>query len=481
MSETFLALAEPAARISPDLSGLLAAPPQFIEMLPLAIYACDAGGRILWFNRRAAGLWGRTPQIGEDSERFCGAYKLYRINGTPLRHAETPMAHVLRAGVPVHGEEVTIERADGSRATAMVHINPILDADGDVVGAINCFHDVTDRKHAEDTLRERERQSRELLDALPAAIYTTDAAGRITFYNQAAVDLSGRRPMLGSDEWCVSWRLYWPDGSPMRHDECPMAMALKENKAVRGAEAVAERPDGTRVPFIPYPTPLRDASGAVIGAVNMLVDITERKAAEKRQKALVDELNHRVKNMLATVQSLAAQTIRGGGAQKKVKEDFERRLFALGSAHDQLSRGGWEAAELGAMLNDLLAPFRSEADDRIRISGEPIQLSPKTALALAMVFHELATNAVKYGALSKPAGVLDVRWKADGGDRGRRLVVNWEESGGPRVRQPKRWGFGTRFLARAIEKELRGSAQISFEPGGVHGRIDVPLEVPSAV
>jgi PAS domain S-box-containing protein len=127
---------------------------------------------------------------------------------------------------------------------------------------------------------ETEKRFRALLDGLPAAIYTTDAAGRITYFNQAAVDLAGRRPELGRDEWCVTWRLYRPDGTHLPHDECPMAVALKENRPVRGAEAILERPDGTRIPFIPYPTPLRDASGALIGAVNMLVDISERKVAE---------------------------------------------------------------------------------------------------------------------------------------------------------------------------------------------------------
>jgi PAS domain S-box-containing protein len=155
------------------------------------------------------------------------------------------------------------------------------------------------RTRIENTLRERVRRFRELLEALPAAVYTTDAAGRITFYNQAAVELWGCRPELGKSTWCGSWRLYWPDGTPMRHDECPMAVALKENRAVRGAEAVAERPDGTRVPFIPYPTPLRDASGNLIGAVNMLVDITDRKQAEERVMMLAGEVVHRANNLLA--------------------------------------------------------------------------------------------------------------------------------------------------------------------------------------
>jgi PAS domain S-box-containing protein len=141
---------------------------------------------------------------------------------------------------------------------------------------------------------DQRRHVRDLLDALPAAIYTTDAAGRITFYNQAAVEFSGCRPEIGSDHWCVSWRLYWPDGRPMAHDECPMAKALKEDRPIPGGEAIAERPDGTRVPFMAYPTPLHDASGRLVGAVNMLVDLTAAKEVEETRSRLNELLEQRV-------------------------------------------------------------------------------------------------------------------------------------------------------------------------------------------
>ena len=124
----------------------------------------------------------------------------------------------------------------------------------------------------------------EAVQALPAAIYTTDAEGRITFYNEAAAALWGCRPELGKSEFCGSWKLYWPDGTPLPHDECPMAMALQQRRPIRGMEALAERPDGTRIPFIPYPTPLFDASGRLTGAVNMLIDISERKRTEAALK-----------------------------------------------------------------------------------------------------------------------------------------------------------------------------------------------------
>ena len=135
----------------------------------------------------------------------------------------------------------------------------------------------------------REGQSREVLQALPVAVYTTDAEGRITYFNDAAAELWGQKPELGTNEWCGSWRLDWPDGRPMPYDQCAMAVALKENRAIRGAEAVAERPDSTRIPFLAYTAPLRDESGALTGAINTLVTITKRKRAARvsRQKTPV--------------------------------------------------------------------------------------------------------------------------------------------------------------------------------------------------
>ena len=134
---------------------------------------------------------------------------------------------------------------------------------------------------ASTKVRDSEQRLRQIIDALPAAIYTTDAEGRVTMFNEAAATFAGRTPQLGTDSWCVTWRLFWPDGTPMPHDQCPMATAVKERRPIRGMEGIVERPDGTRRRFIPYPTPLFDSSGAMVGAVNMAVDITDRKLAEE--------------------------------------------------------------------------------------------------------------------------------------------------------------------------------------------------------
>src|SRR5258706_11131492 len=156
---------------------------------------------------------------------------------------------------------------------------------------------------SEARLRDSEHQLQELIAAIPAAIYTTDAQGKITYFNEAATELVGHTPTTGS-EWRVTWKLYHPNGTPLPYDQCPMAIALKEGRAIRNAEVVAERPDGTRVPFIPYPTPLRDGAGKIVGAINMLVDVSERKQAETQQRILLNELNHRVKNNMQMLQIL---------------------------------------------------------------------------------------------------------------------------------------------------------------------------------
>lgn len=359
----------------------------------------------------------------------------------------------------------------GARRHMETHASPIRLPDG-TVAQLAVTRDVTQRKQDVIKIQESEHRFRQLLQALPAAVYTTDAEGRITFYNEAAVEFAGRRPELG-ELWCVTWRLYNADGSRLPHEQCPMAIALKENRAVRGAEAIAERPDGTRRWFAPYPTPLRDSAGRLTGAINMFVDITERKEAERQQKLLIDELNHRVKNTLATVQSLVAQTARSNGDISEFQKAVEGRILALSHAHNQLSQRRWGDAELSQLLRAGLEPYLAKGN--VILSGAPVQVSPQAALMVSMAVHELATNAVKYGALSSSDGSIDVTWATKANGAAPRLRLSWSERNGPPVVKPSRKGFGTRLLERGIETELGGKALVDFAPTGLRCEIDIPL------
>jgi PAS domain S-box-containing protein len=235
-----------------------------LDLLPAGVCICDAGGRIRYYNRRAAELWGLGPPTGD---------------GPPADRADAAMAEAFRAGGPQRGRVAVVERPDGSRIALAAAIDPLRDGEGEVIGAVGVFQDVERGRPLEGTRREGERL-RSLVAALPVAVYATDPEGRITLFNEAAAELWGRRPEIGKDLWCGSFRIFRPDGTPLPLDQCPMAVALREGRGVRGDEIVVERPDGLRRHVLPHPEPLRDASGAVVGAVNMLLDVTDRKRAE---------------------------------------------------------------------------------------------------------------------------------------------------------------------------------------------------------
>jgi PAS domain S-box-containing protein len=333
---------------------------------------------------------------------------------------------------------------------------------------------IVETLRAQATTRERERRFNDLLAALPAAIYTTDAAGRMTYYNDAAAELWGHRPPLGSAEWCGSWKLYWPDGTPMAHAECPMAVALKEQRPVRGMEAEAERPDGTRVPFIPYPTPLFDDAGKLIGAVNMLIDITERKRAEDQQALLVRELHHRVKNTLATVQAIMGSTARSSETIEDFKTALTGRIGSLARTHLLLADEA-KAVDFADILRSELNAFDDGSGKRILINGPPVEISARLAVALGMAIHELTTNAAKHGALSVYGGKVEASWRVTIEATRRTLDFDWVESGGPAVAEPTRTGFGTRLLEIVLPGQVQAKTRIVYAPEGVRVHYEVPL------
>lgn len=432
-----------------------------LERLPVGVYVCDAGGTITHYNRRVSELWGCTPSAGKPF-----------ADGQRLASSQAVVTEVLGTRAPVKEREITLEHADGRVSSLLANADPLFDDDGELIGVVSCVQDITEFRQARDKLRARRGWSRRVLEASPVAIYQTNAEGWVVGFNSAAAMLWGREPTIGEDRWCGSFKLYWTDGAPMSPENGPMAQAIRERRQIVGAEAIFERPDGSRGAFLAYPTPLFDPDGELAGAINVLVDITERKRAEDLQKTLLDELNHRVKNTLATVQSLAAHSFREGGDPAGMRHAFEARLMALSGAHNQLAVRRWEAADITDIVAGILGPYRGDA---VFCEGPSVQLPTRVSVTLAMVLHELATNAGKYGALSRPEGRLVVHWTpAPEG-----LSLEWRETNGPTVSEPQRAGFGLRFIRGAIERELAGEVDCDFAETGLRCKITAPLVVAS--
>jgi two-component sensor histidine kinase len=269
------------------------------------------------------------------------------------------------------------------------------------------------------------------------------------------------------------WIGYCPDGRPLSRSEFPGARALR-GENVPGIEFQHVRPDGSRWYRISG-IPVRDAAGQVSGALVAIVDIDQEKRAAEHQRLLVNELNHRVKNTLATVQSISAQTLRNANTTAEAREAVEMRLLALSRAHDILTRENWEGASLGEVVAQALEPFRTSGQDRLHAAGPDVRLTPRMALALAMALQELATNAVKYGALSNNRGSVHVTWSIRNGAVPPRLALRWTEKEGPRVEPPQRRGFGSRLIERSLAQDLDGTVHIEFAPNGVECIVDAPI------
>jgi PAS domain S-box-containing protein len=429
-----------------------------VESSEDAIVSKNLDGIIQTWNAAAERLFGYSPEeaVGQP----------ITILFPPDRMDEEPgILARIRGGERVDHFETVRRRKDGSLIDISLTISPIRDGEGGIIGASKIARDITERRLAQARLEESERKLQELLTAIPAAIYTTDAEGRITYFNEAAVELAGRRPTLGSDEWCVTWKLYNPDGTFLPHDECPMAIALKEGRPVRGAEAVAERPDGTRIPFIPFPTPLRDAQGRVTGAINMLVDISERKQAETQQRLLLNELNHRTKNNMQVLQSLLASAGKSASSEeaRRVLNEASGRIAAMAAAQRVLY-GTTDASRFVAndFLRAVTETVRQTLPPDVSIVCEAVNgvLGNDAAMPLALIVNELVTNAAKHGVRNR--GVDSIRVGLMERDNEFELYVE-DDGCGFDLDTVRHTSSGLR-LVLGLARQLRATFEVSRNP-----------------
>ncbi len=434
---------------------------EVLDVLPAAIYITDASGRITYFNEAAAKLWGRRPELGVSE--WCGSWKLFWPDGRPMPHDECPMALAIKQDRPVRGIEAMAERPDGGMVSFLPYPAPIYDASGELIGAVNMLVEISDRKRSE----EHAQRLAAIVESSDDAIVSKDLNGVINSWNRGAERLFGYKA-----EEVIGKPITILIPADRQDEEAAILGRIRRGERVDHFNTVRKRKDGSLVEISLTVSPIKNAEGRIIGASKTARDITEFKRAQEQQRLLLREMKHRVKNTLTTVQVIAAQTFHGASSSER--EAFAARLSALANAHDLLTADNWQGAALYKVVAKALAAFQERHRERVLIEGpKEVWLDANKSLLVTMALHELATNAVKYGALSNGGGQVRVAWELAKDDPSR-LRLCWQESGGPAVKPPADRGFGSFLIERALKYEL-GAARFEFDPRGLVCKFEVAL------
>ncbi|MCJ2033017.1 PAS domain S-box protein [Methylobacterium sp. J-068] len=338
------------------------------------------------------------------------------------------------------------------------------------------FNDITERKRTEEALRASEASQRSILETVPVGILFAEApSGRIVGGNVRIEEILGH-PVLPSPNVAAygEWKSFHADGEPVCPDEYPLARVIAEGMDRAQLQVRYRRPDGTDTWIDIVAAAIRGADGRLSGAVAAVSDIDARRRAEEERDLLNHELSHRMKNLLAMVQAIAANTLRGATDVEAAKDVLADRLITLGKAHDLLLGGAAERAAIEPVVRGGVG-LQDDGGGRVDYRGPPVEIGGRAALALALMMHELATNAAKYGALSTPGGRVDVEWTLTGADADPVLTISWRERDGPPVLPPSRKGFGSRLIERGLVNAVDGRISLTYPPEGVRCVVEAPL------
>jgi PAS domain S-box-containing protein len=438
-----------------------------LEASGLGDWTWEASTDLLTLSPRAAEIYGvpAEPMTWAELRRI--------IHPEDAERATVAASRAIREHTP-HQIEYRVRRpGDGAEVWLQVRGHAVYDAAGEPLSMRGVVSDISPAKRAEIALLESEARLRETEERFrlaaedaPVMLWVADEVGRTVYLNRAMREFWG----VEGDPALFSWSV------DLVEEDRPRLQALLTDAMVRQAPFDCEaryRPFGGEERLVScHGEPRRDADGRFAGMIGVIVDITAARKAETHQRLLINELNHRVKNTLATVQSIAYQTLREGMVSKDARDLLTSRLLALSAAHNVLTRENWEAAEIAEITAEAIRPYIDDESRRISLEGPPARVGPTVALAISMALHELATNAAKYGALSGAAGRVTIIWRAaeDG-----RIELSWRESGGPPVTQPSSRGFGSRLLTQGLAAELGFGARLEFAPTGVTCRISAPV------
>lgn len=324
-----------------------------------------------------------------------------------------------------------------------------------------------------EAARERLRFIEVGLEMAPIGVVLADNNGRI-FYGNSRVEELVRHPVLMSESFdsYVEWVSFHADGRQVEGREYPLARVLVDGESVARLDVHYQRGDGSRLWLRIVGRPVYDAAGERIGASVALIDIDAEKQLQETQRLLIGELNHRVKNAFAVVAAVVSQSLRRANVEREVRQSIEERLNAFSLAHSALMSSNWGDAMFVGVARDILERM---APGRYSLNGPDVALPARHALSLSMAFYELATNALKYGALSTMDGKVDLSWSITRNEEGPRLQVDWRELGGPSVVASERKGFGSFVIERAIAMDTGGRVGLDFNPDGIHWHLDMPV------
>ena len=429
-----------------------------VEDSDAAIIAKDLEGRVLAWNRAAQKTFGWTAaeMIGQPIRRIIPADR---------QAEEDEILATIRRGESVDRLETVRLHKDGSLIDIAVLVSPLRDASGAVIGASKIARDIREELRTRRALQDYETRFELMADNITQLAWIGDAAGSLYWYNRRWFDYTGTtlEEMAG---W--GWeKVHHPDhvDRVVAHvkEGFGTGTAWEDTFPLRGA-------DGQYRWFLTRAVPLRDEAGKMVCWFGTNTDITELRDAERRIELLLMEVNHRSKNLLSVVQSMARRTA-------STAEDFiprlEQRIAALAANQDVLVQRNWSAIPLRELIEAQLM-FLEQAEAQTQLIGPDVVIQPATAEALSMALHELATNAMKYGAYSVPAGMVKISWDLGGTGCDEEFVLRWTESGGPPVPQNGQPGFGTRIIRDVPSGRLRGEVETEYAPQGFRFTLRCP-------
>jgi PAS domain S-box-containing protein len=418
-----------------------------------AILGTTRDGTVRSWNAACERLFGRA------SQEMIGQSVLDIIPGELWDEEQAILARVA-SGASIENYETVRLAADGRPIEAAVTLSPIRDALGVVIGISSVVRDISEKKQAE--------RGASMLAAIITS--TTDGVvsktleGIVTSWNKSAERILG---YTEADMLNKSIRKIIP---PDRQEEEDRILAtVLAGDIIDNFETVRVRKDGALIDVAVTVSPVRDASGRIVGASKIVRDITDKQQTREQLRTLLAEVNHRSKNLLSLVQAIARQMTRQG--QQLDLDRFLERLQALAGNQDLLIQNDWRFIPLGELVRSQLRSFGDAIGSRIRIEGPPIELTPEAAQAIGMAMHELATNAAKYGALANDDGRIDIGWTRDGSS----FSMRWIEYGGPPVMPPTRSGFGSKVISDMVRLSLDGTVEVLFPTSGLRWHLTCPI------